>query len=158
VKGLSHQIGMGWKWYSLRRLDGKRYVFNRRVDRVPGLFFQSSELGPQQPQTSMFTPLCGRDTLACGRGGWGGPSSDEGTDTVVLDYMEAHQKVHIYRVPQCMSPRWNWDSPNPSLATRQRLCLSPELKGGRAHSPAGEGVGESQFRRLEKKFSTLPTL
>jgi hypothetical protein len=25
-------------------------------------------------------------------------------------------------------------------------------------SPAGEGVGESQFRRLEKKLSTLSTL
>jgi hypothetical protein len=25
-------------------------------------------------------------------------------------------------------------------------------------SPAGEGLGESQFRRLEKKLSTLPTL
>ncbi len=34
----------------------------------------------------------------------------------------------------------------------------PEPKGGRAHSPAGEGLGESQFRRLEKKLSTLPTL
>ncbi len=30
--------------------------------------------------------------------------------------------------------------------------------GGRAHSPTGEGLGESQFRRLEKKLSTLPTL
>ncbi len=27
-----------------------------------------------------------------------------------------------------------------------------------AHSPAATGVGESQFRRLEKKLSTLPTL
>ncbi len=25
-------------------------------------------------------------------------------------------------------------------------------------SPTGEGLGESQFRRLEKKLSTLPTL
>ncbi len=33
----------------------------------------------------------------------------------------------------------------------------PEPKGG-AHSPADEGVGKSQFRRLEKKVSTLPTL
>jgi hypothetical protein len=31
------------------------------------------------------------------------------------------------------------------------------LKGG-AYSPAGKGLGESQFRRLEKKLSTLPTL
>ncbi len=37
--------------------------------------------------------------------------------------------------------------------------LPPVPKGGGgAHSPADEGSGESQFRRLEKKLSTLPTL
>ncbi len=30
--------------------------------------------------------------------------------------------AHLYRVPQCMSPRRNWDSPNPSLASE---CSSP---------------------------------
>ncbi len=35
--------------------------------------------------------------------------------------------------------------------------LEPEGGGG-AHSPAGEGLGESQFRRLEKKPSTLHIL
>jgi hypothetical protein len=36
---------------------------------------------------------------------------------------------------------------------------SPRTRGGGgAHSPAGERLGESQFRRLEKKLSTLPTL
>jgi hypothetical protein len=55
-----------------------------------------------------------------------------------------------------MSPRRNWDSPNPPLA---RECAPPpRTRGGGAHSPAGEGLGESQFRRLEKKLSTLPTL
>ncbi len=39
--------------------------------------------------------------------------------------------------------------------SRQRVCPSPG-RGG--HSPAGEGLGESQFRRLEKKLNTLPTL
>jgi hypothetical protein len=34
----------------------------------------------------------------------------------------------------------------------------PGTKGGGAHSPAGEGLGKSQFRRLEKKLSTLPAL
>jgi hypothetical protein len=34
----------------------------------------------------------------------------------------------------------------------------PGGRGGEAHSPAGGGLGESQFRRLEKKLSTLPTL
>ncbi len=48
-----------------------------------------------------------------------------------------------------MSPRQNWDSPNPSLASE---C------GGGAHSPAGEVLEESQFRRLEKKPSILPFL
>ncbi len=35
--------------------------------------------------------------------------------------------------------------------SRQRVCPSPRTAGG-------EGLGESQFRRLEKKLSTLPTL
>ncbi len=33
-----------------------------------------------------------------------------------------------------------------------------EQTGGGAHSRTGEGLGESQFRRLEKKLSTLPSL
>jgi hypothetical protein len=52
-------------------------------------------------------------------------------------------KVHTYRVQHCTSPRRN-------------ECASPEPKGG--GGPAGEGVGQSQFRRLEKKLSTLSTL
>jgi len=40
--------------------------------------------------------------------------------------------------------------------SRQRVCLSPQTGG--AHSPAGEGLGESQFQRLEKKLRTLPPL
>ncbi len=55
-----------------------------------------------------------------------------------------------------MSPRRNWDSPNPSPASESDLPPGP--KGGGAHSPAAKGVGESQFRRLKKKLSTLPTL
>ncbi len=54
-----------------------------------------------------------------------------------------------------MSPRRNWDSPNPSLASE---CAPPPRSGGKPQSPAGEGLGESQLRRLEKKLSTLPTL
>jgi hypothetical protein len=49
--------------------------------------------------------------------------------------------TYIYRVPQCMSPRRNWDSPTLSLASE---CVPPSgTKGGGAHSPAGEGLGES---------------
>ncbi len=54
-----------------------------------------------------------------------------------------------------MSPSRNWDSPTP--LSPASVTLPPEPGGG-AHSPAGEGLGESQFRRLEKKLSTLPTL
>ncbi len=67
------------------------------------------------------------------------------------------------------------DSPNPSLASECAPPASPQNRGEGgtltsgwgghthqrvrgAHSPAGEGLGESQFRRLEKKLSTLPTL
>ncbi len=46
--------------------------------------------------------------------------------------------------------------PNPSLASD--CAPPPRTGGGGAHSPAGEGLGESQFRRLEKKLSILPTL
>ncbi len=47
----------------------------------------------------------------------------------------------------------------PHSLSRKLLCPLPQAgtKGG-PHSPAGEGVGESQFRLLEKKLSTLPIL
>ncbi len=35
--------------------------------------------------------------------------------------------------------------------------LPPEPRGRGAHSSAVEGLGESHFRRLENKLSTLPT-
>jgi hypothetical protein len=41
---------------------------------------------------------------------------------------------------------------------RQQVCPASQNQGVGAHSPAGEGLGESQFGRLEKKLSTLPTL
>ncbi len=45
----------------------------------------------------------------------------------------------------------HWDSPTPYLASE---CAPPPG----ARSPAGEGLGKSQFRRLEKKLNTHPTL
>ncbi len=45
----------------------------------------------------------------------------------------------------------------PTPLSPASVSLPPEPGGG-AHSPAGEGLGESQFRRLEKRLSTLPTL
>jgi hypothetical protein len=44
----------------------------------------------------------------------------------------------------------------PTPLSTVSVPLPPEWGVG-AHSPAGEGLGESQFRRLEKKPSTLPT-
>ncbi len=43
------------------------------------------------------------------------------------------------------SSHWNWDSPTP-LAEGE--CAPPPFgPGGRAHSLAAKGVGESQFQR-----------
>jgi hypothetical protein len=68
------------------------------------------------------------------------------------------QSIYIYRAPQCMSPRWNWDSPTPLAAGEcapppSECALPPGPKGGGAHSPAAKGVGESQFQRLEKPLA-----
>jgi hypothetical protein len=52
-------------------------------------------------------------------------------------------------------PRRNWDSPTPSLDSE---CAPPPEPMGGAHLRAGGGLGESQFRRLKKKLSTLSTL
>jgi hypothetical protein len=49
------------------------------------------------------------------------------------------QSTYIYRVPQCMSTRWNWDSPTPSLASE--CALPPRTKGWGGHSPAAKGWG-----------------
>jgi hypothetical protein len=59
--------------------------------------------------------------------------------------------MHMVRGPKCLSPRRNWDFPTHSLAS-ECAPLSPEPKGG---GQAREGLGESQFRRLEKKLSTV---
>jgi hypothetical protein len=64
-------------------------------------------------------------------------------DTAQSTYIEYHSVcplVGIGTLPPPLSPA--------------SVPLPPEPGGG-AHSPAGEGLGESQFRRLEKKLSTL---
>ncbi len=51
-----------------------------------------------------------------------------------------------------MSPRQNWDSPKPSLASE--CASSPRTGGGGgAHSPAGEGLGESQSDDWRKSLA-----
>ncbi len=46
----------------------------------------------------------------------------------VLTQALAPQSTYLYRVPQCMSPRRNWDSPTPSLASE--CPPTPNQRGG----------------------------
>jgi hypothetical protein len=48
-----------------------------------------------------------------------------------IEYCRA-QSTYIYRVPQCMSPRRNWDSPTPSLASE--CAPPPGTKEGGGHT------------------------
>jgi hypothetical protein len=68
-------------------------------------------------------------------------------------YKEYHSVCPLVRIGTLPSP-------NPSLASE---CAPPPEPGGggvgrHTRLRGGEGLGESQFRRLEKKLSTLPTL
>jgi hypothetical protein len=66
---------------------------------------------------------------------------------------EGH-KVHKYKEYRSVCPLVGiGDSPNPSLASEcGTVCPSPRTGGG-PHSPAGEGLGESLFRRLETSLA-----
>ncbi len=64
-------------------------------------------------------------------------------------------KVHIFTEYHSLCPLAGIGTLPPRLSPAS-VPLPPEPKG--AHSQAGEGLGESQFRLLEKKLSTLPTL
>jgi hypothetical protein len=58
-----------------------------------------------------------------------------------------------------MSPRRNWDSPTPSSSLASECAPPPGTSGGGGQTRLRvRGWGESQFRRLENKHSTLPTL
>ncbi len=74
---------------------------------------------------------------------------------VLCCLMEA-QSTYIYKVPQ-VCPLVGIGTLPPPLSPA-RVPLPPKQRGVGPNSPAGEGLGESQFRRLEKKLSTLPTL
>ncbi len=72
--------------------------------------------------------------------------------------MGCDHNVHIYLENHSVCPLVGIGPPHP-LSRKQVCSLHPEPKGGAgAHSPAGKEVGESQFQRLEKRFSILPTL
>jgi hypothetical protein len=70
-------------WFCLKQGCLKRdsLVVGTEKTECCKLFLQSSELGPPSPSFGS-----GGDTLACGREG-GCPNSDEGTDTVLYEYM-----------------------------------------------------------------------
>ncbi len=70
------------------------------------------------------------------------------------------QSTYIYTEYHsvCPVPSSELGISHPPLSTAS-VPFPRNQKGAEgAHSPAGEGLGESQFRRLEKKLSTLPTL
>ncbi len=107
----------------------------------------------------------GESVNMCVREGGGGC-------TVRIIYARHHISLHAtpqskwqstfinIRVPQCLSARPNWDSPTLSSTS---VCVPPPgTKGGGGDTLAclwGVGAGgKSQFRRLEKKPSTLSTL
>ncbi len=64
----------------------------------------------------------------------------------------ANRKVRIYKEYHSVWPLVGIGTlPTPLSPASMPL---PQNRGGGAHSPAGEGLGESQFLRLEKKLST----
>ena len=71
--------------------------------------------------------------------------------------MPTGTKYHIFTEYHSVCPLVGIGTLPPPLSLAS-VPLPPGPKGERAHSPAGEGLGEFQFRRLEKKLSTLPTL
>ncbi len=75
------------------------------------------------------------------------------------DLIPTDHKVRIYK--EYYSTIWPLEGIGtlPTPLSPASVPLSPEPKGGGgAHSPANEGLEKSQFRRLEIKLSTLPTL
>jgi hypothetical protein len=66
--------------------------------------------------------------------------------------------IHVYTEYHSVCPLVGIGTPIHPFS-RYRACPSPLYQGGGgAQSATGEGVVKSQFRRLEKKLSTLPTL
>jgi hypothetical protein len=73
--------------------------------------------------------------------------------------MAGERKVLTYTEYHSVCPLVGIGTPSTPLPLARVTPPPPPPKGGGgAHSPAAKGVGESQFRRLEKKLSTLLTL
>jgi hypothetical protein len=67
-----------------------------------------------------------------------------------------HHKVHIFIEYHCVCPLVGIGTLPTSLS--QASVPLPAEPGGGGKLARGEGLGESQFRRIEKKLRTLPTL
>ncbi len=96
---------------------------------------------------TLFPPCRGRPPwrrrqFAVGHESWGLESLHTTKVRIYKEYHSVCPLVGIGTLPTPLSPA---SVPHPP-------------RTGGTHSPAGEGLGESQFRRLEKKLSTLPTL
>jgi hypothetical protein len=61
------------------------------------------------------------------------------------------QSNYIYRAPQCMSPRWNWDSPTPLAASE--CAPPPHQRVGGPPRRLRKGWGGAQVQRLEKRLA-----
>ncbi len=73
------------------------------------------------------------------------------------DFTAAHS-TYIYKEYHSLCPLVGIGTPpTPSLAS-ESAPPPPPTKGGGRTPPRPRGWGESQFRRLEYKLSTLPTL
>ncbi len=71
----------------------------------------------------------------------------------IVTYKEDGQGSQSRQSAKRFSSRWNWDSPTPLAAGE---CAPPPFcPGGRSHSLAAKGVGESQFQRGDIHYGTL---
>ncbi len=76
---------------------------------------------------------------------------------MIIYAVEEDLKHRVGRVISVFSCRRNWDYPTP-LAAGECAPLPFGLGGGRAHSLAGEGLEESQFRRGDIHCGALYTV
>ncbi len=65
------------------------------------------------------------------------------------------QSTYIYRAPQCISPRLNWDSPTPLAASE---CALPRTKGWGGTLVCCKRGGGVPIPTTGVTLSTLPTL
>jgi hypothetical protein len=159
------------RWLSLRNMNSANskgsslpVSSERRVYRVPG-FLSSHPIWVPHPLTRkrvLLPPLVprGGHTHLWERG-WEEPIWTKGrtlwysSHSIIPLWTEPmrHKVVKVPRMPQCLPLVWS-GTPSPSLVGVSNCIPPSEPKEEGTHWPAGEGVGWSQFGRLEKKPST----